>query len=96
MKIVVIGGSGLIGKKVVTNLRRHGHEVDPRGARLGQRVLGLGVGVPVAGVGSGHERIRPSTSSRLASMSATETSDSRHRRSSGSVLDARTLKCQSS
>src|SRR3954467_8760582 len=26
MKIVVIGGSGLIGKKVVLNLRRHGHE----------------------------------------------------------------------
>ena len=27
MKVVVIGGSGLIGKKVVTNLRQHGHEV---------------------------------------------------------------------
>src|SRR2546423_15168918 len=27
MKIVVIGGSGLIGKKVVTNLRQHSHEV---------------------------------------------------------------------
>jgi uncharacterized protein YbjT (DUF2867 family) len=27
MKIVVIGGSGLIGKKVVTNLRQRGHEV---------------------------------------------------------------------
>ena len=27
MKIVVIGGSGLIGKKVVTNLRQQGHEV---------------------------------------------------------------------
>src|SRR5712672_4177420 len=27
MKIVVIGGSGLIGKKVVTKLRQHGHEV---------------------------------------------------------------------
>ena len=27
MKIVVIGGSGLIGKKVVNNLRQHGHEV---------------------------------------------------------------------
>src|SRR5205814_9721230 len=27
MKIVVIGGSGLIGKKVVTNLRQHGHEL---------------------------------------------------------------------
>jgi uncharacterized protein YbjT (DUF2867 family) len=29
MKIVVIGGTGLIGKKVVTNLRQHGHEVVP-------------------------------------------------------------------
>jgi uncharacterized protein YbjT (DUF2867 family) len=27
MKIVVIGGSGLIGTKVVNNLRQHGHEV---------------------------------------------------------------------
>src|SRR6185295_11138515 len=27
MKIVVIGGGGLIGKKVVTNLRQQGHEV---------------------------------------------------------------------
>jgi uncharacterized protein YbjT (DUF2867 family) len=29
VKFVVIGGSGLIGKKVVANLRRHGHEVVP-------------------------------------------------------------------
>jgi D-arabinose 5-phosphate isomerase GutQ len=27
MKIVVIGGSGLIGKKLVNNLRQHGQEV---------------------------------------------------------------------
>ena len=27
MKIVVIGGSGLIGTKLVNNLRPHGHEV---------------------------------------------------------------------
>jgi uncharacterized protein YbjT (DUF2867 family) len=27
MKIVVIGGSGLIGTKLVNNLRRYGHEV---------------------------------------------------------------------
>ena len=40
-------------------------------------------------------RISPSTSSRLASMSSRETSDSRLSRSSGSVLEGRTLKCQS-
>ena len=27
IKIVVIGGSGLIGRKLVNNLRQHGHEV---------------------------------------------------------------------
>jgi uncharacterized protein YbjT (DUF2867 family) len=27
MKIVVIGGSGLVGTKLVNNLRQHGHEV---------------------------------------------------------------------
>ena len=43
-----------------------------------------------------HERISASTSSRRRSMSSRETSDSRHRRSSGSVFEGRTLKCQSS
>jgi len=43
----------------------------------------------------GHERITPSTSSRRRSISSWERSDSRHSRSSGSVLDGRTLKCQS-
>ncbi len=42
-----------------------------------------------------HARISPSTSSRLASMSSRETSDSRLSRSSGSVLEGRTLKCHS-
>jgi len=27
MKIIVVGGTGLIGKKVVMNLRQHRHEV---------------------------------------------------------------------
>ena len=43
----------------------------------------------------GHERISSSTSSRFASISSCERA-SRLRRSSGSVLDGRTLKCQSS
>ena len=45
--------------------------------------------------GQGHARISARTSSRFASMSSRETSDSRLRRSSGSVLEGRTLKCQS-
>ncbi len=43
-----------------------------------------------------HERISARTSSRRRSMSSGETRDSRQRRSSGSVLEGRTLKCQSS
>ena len=46
--------------------------------------------------GGGHpERMTSSTSSRFRSMSSSETSDSRFRRRSGSVLEGRTLKCQS-
>ncbi len=41
MKIVVIGGSGLIGSKLVTKLREHGHEAEfPLvGRRGGDEVL---------------------------------------------------------
>jgi uncharacterized protein YbjT (DUF2867 family) len=35
MKIVVIGGTGLIGSNVVARLREHGHEVVPASPRLG-------------------------------------------------------------
>src|SRR5918997_1485888 len=35
MKIVVIGGTGLIGSKVVTNLREQGHEAMAASPRLG-------------------------------------------------------------
>ncbi len=35
MKIAVIGGSGLIGKKLVTNLRQHSHEVLPASPSTG-------------------------------------------------------------
>jgi uncharacterized protein YbjT (DUF2867 family) len=58
MKIVVIGGSGLIGKKVVINLRQHGHEVlaaspssgvnTVTGEGLAQALDGAGVVVDVA------------------------------------------------
>src|ERR1700751_3716337 len=50
MKIVVIGGSGLIGKKVVTNLRQHGHEVVAASPSSGvNTVTGEGVAQALAG-----------------------------------------------
>jgi uncharacterized protein YbjT (DUF2867 family) len=50
MKIVVIGGSGLIGKKVVSNLRQHGHEVLAASPSSGvNTVTGEGVAQALAG-----------------------------------------------
>ncbi len=65
---------------------------------LGVRFLGSlpGGGLGGCAAAGAHERITASTSSRRRSMSCRERSDSRQRRSSGSVLEGRTLKCQSS
>jgi uncharacterized protein YbjT (DUF2867 family) len=50
MKIVVIGGTGLIGKKVVSNLRQHGHEVLAASPSSGvNTVTGEGVAQALAG-----------------------------------------------
>jgi uncharacterized protein YbjT (DUF2867 family) len=50
MKIVVIGGTGLIGKKVVSNLRQQGHEVVPASPSSGVNVLtGEGLAKALAG-----------------------------------------------
>src|SRR5438094_2143108 len=50
MKIVVIGGSGLIGKKVVMNLRQHGHEVVAASPPSGvNTVTGEGLAQALAG-----------------------------------------------
>jgi len=50
MKIVVIGGSGLIGKKVVTNLRQHGHELVAASPSSGvNTVTGEGLAQALAG-----------------------------------------------
>jgi uncharacterized protein YbjT (DUF2867 family) len=50
MKIVVIGGSGLIGKKVVMNLRHHGHEVVAASPSSGvNTVTGEGLAQALAG-----------------------------------------------
>src|SRR5258707_315327 len=50
MKIVVIGGSGLIGKKVVTNLRQHGYEAVPASPSSGvNTVTGEGLAQALAG-----------------------------------------------
>ena len=40
MKIVAIGGSGLIGKKVVMNLRQHGDEVVAASPSSGVNTVG--------------------------------------------------------
>jgi uncharacterized protein YbjT (DUF2867 family) len=50
MKIVVIGGSGLIGKKLVMNLRQQGHEVVPASPSSGvNTVTGEGLAQALAG-----------------------------------------------
>jgi uncharacterized protein YbjT (DUF2867 family) len=50
MKIVVIGGTGLIGKKLVTNLRERGHEVVPASPSTGVNTMtGEGLAGAVAG-----------------------------------------------
>src|SRR6267154_1824270 len=50
MKIVVIGGSGLIGKKLVKNLRQGGHEVVAASPSLGvNTVTGEGLAQALAG-----------------------------------------------
>jgi uncharacterized protein YbjT (DUF2867 family) len=50
MKIVVIGGSGLIGKKVVANLCQHGHEVVAASPSSGvNSVTGEGLAQALAG-----------------------------------------------
>ena len=50
MKIVVIGGTGLVGKKVVMNLRQHGHEVLAASPSSGvNTVTGEGLAQALAG-----------------------------------------------
>src|SRR5216117_2769451 len=50
MKIVVIGGSGLIGTKLVKNLRQHGHEVVAASPSSGVNTLtGEGLAEALAG-----------------------------------------------
>ncbi len=69
--------------------RERGRDLQPVDAgqrRLLERLLGSQLA---------HARISPRTSSRRRSMSSREISDSRLSRSSGSVLDGRTLKCHS-
>ena len=50
MKIVVVGGSGLIGSKVVTLLREHGHEAVAASPKSGIDTLtGAGLAEALAG-----------------------------------------------
>src|SRR5215475_7079737 len=45
MKLVIIGGTGLIGSKLVTGLREHGHEAVPASPDTGVNTL-TGEGLP--------------------------------------------------
>ena len=74
--------------------RGDGEAMDPCRGRRGEGVLGRRRGA--GGFDPAQDRIRPRTSSRRRSMSSTEASDSRLRRSSGSVFEGRTLKCHCS
>ena len=50
MKIVVIGGTGLIGSKVVARLNEHGHEAAPASPRLGiNTITGEGLAAALDG-----------------------------------------------
>ena len=50
MKIIVIGGTGLIGAGVVATLRQHGHDAVPASPRLGvNTVTGEGLAAALAG-----------------------------------------------
>jgi len=50
MKLVIIGGSGLIGSRVVTKLRQHGHEAVPASPDTGVNTLtGQGLGEALQG-----------------------------------------------
>jgi uncharacterized protein YbjT (DUF2867 family) len=52
MNIVVIGGSGLIGSKLVTKLREHGHEVEAPSRDAGGVNTITGEGLPEAFIGA--------------------------------------------
>ena len=50
MKVVVIGGTGLVGSKVVTTLTEHGHEAVPASPSLGiNTITGEGLAAALDG-----------------------------------------------
>ena len=72
MKIVVIGGTGLIGSKVVAKLTEHGHEAIPASPRLGiNTITGEGLAAALDGAqSSSTSRTRPTSSTRPPSSSS--------------------------
>ena len=69
MKIVVVGGSGLIGSKVVSQLREHGHEVVAASPNSGVDTL-TGVGLAEADLVGGEPVGRARLSAFLSSAPA--------------------------
>ena len=58
MKIVVIGGSGLIGSYLIPELTEHGHEAVPASPDTGVNTLtGEGLAEVMAGASVGHKEI---------------------------------------
>ena len=88
-------------RRPLQRLGGSGARIDRFGTRIGGPRAGIGgpragIGADAVGIAGAHDRIKARTSSRRRSMSSRDTSDSRHSRSSGSVFEGRTLKCQSS
>jgi NAD(P)-dependent dehydrogenase (short-subunit alcohol dehydrogenase family) len=85
MKIVIIGGSGLIGKKLVKNLRQRGHEVIAASPSSGVNTL-TGEGLAEALADASVVAPRPDSFRRLAQpLHLSAVRSHRRRRSTSSI-----------
>ena len=78
MKIVVIGGTGHIGSKIVSNLRRHGHDAIAAAPSTGvDTITGQGVAGCVAGAQAVVDVTNPTSWADDAVMAFFTTSEKR-------------------